>query len=92
MVRIEIPDTQWVTSPVSLNSAFPSRVPSPHPSPPTASVDRHASFEHIVKGLLIPTDRTREDLEEKWLPKLGKLRVEREIVLSGYSLYSLRPW
>ncbi|CAD6576100.1 MAG: hypothetical protein TREMPRED_001578 [Tremellales sp. Tagirdzhanova-0007] len=35
---------------------------------------------------------TREDLEEKWLPKLGKLRVEREIVLSGYSLYSLRPW
>jgi hypothetical protein len=45
-----------------------------------------------IRGLLVPTDRTREELEDKWLPRLGKLRVDREVELAGYSLYSLRTW
>ncbi|KAL7419395.1 hypothetical protein Q5752_006233 [Cryptotrichosporon argae] len=44
------------------------------------------------RGLVIPTDRTIEELEEKWLHKLGRLRVDREVVLTGYALYGIRPW
>ena len=42
--------------------------------------------------LLIPTDRSLEELEEKWLPRLGRLRVDQEVVLYGYALYALRTW
>lgn len=44
------------------------------------------------QGLLIPTDRSLEELEERWLPLLGRLKVEREVVLHGYALYALRNW
>jgi hypothetical protein len=78
-------------SSLSLNSpTAPSRLPTPTPSPPAA--DRPSPFEKPVQGLLIPTDRSREELEEKWLPKIGRLRVEKEVVLPGYSLYFLRTW
>jgi hypothetical protein len=43
-------------------------------------------------ALLIPTDRPLEELEDRWLPRLGKLRVREEIVLQGYSLYAVRTW
>ncbi|WVQ98166.1 hypothetical protein IAU59_005288 [Kwoniella sp. CBS 9459] len=45
-----------------------------------------------IDGLLIPTDRPVDDLEERWLGRLGRLRVEREVTLYGYALYSLRSW
>ena len=81
-----------ILSPVSLNSP-PSQTRRPSPSPsPTTSVDGPRLVEKQVKGLLIPTDRSREELEERWLPKLGGLKVEKEVVLTGYSLYSLRTW
>lgn len=44
------------------------------------------------KTLLIPTDRPLEEMEENWLPRLGRLRVEREIDLPGYALYGIRSW
>lgn len=40
----------------------------------------------------MPTDRTLEDLEENWLPRLGKLKVDREVRISGYTLYGIRSW
>lgn len=53
-------------------------------------------------ALLIPTDRKLQELESSagnsrssgisWLAQLGRLRVEREVVLSGYALYALRTW
>lgn len=45
-----------------------------------------------ANGLLVPTDRSREELEEKWLYHLGRFRIHSEVVLPGYSLYSLRSW
>ncbi|WVQ83185.1 hypothetical protein IAT38_005324 [Cryptococcus sp. DSM 104549] len=78
----------FVLSPTTISSytpspTTPSRFTSPTPSPlPPAPRN----------GLLIPTDRTLEELESKWLYKLGRLRVDREVVLSGYALYSLRNW
>ncbi|WWC86774.1 uncharacterized protein L201_001653 [Kwoniella dendrophila CBS 6074] len=70
-------------SPISNSSTskFPSPVPTPSPSSP-----------HTRDGLLIPTDRPLDELEDKWLSKLGKLRVEKEVRLQGYALYSLRSW
>ena len=43
-------------------------------------------------GLLIPTDRYREEMEGKWIHHLGRFRVHSELILHGYSLYSLRTW
>jgi hypothetical protein len=43
-------------------------------------------------GLLVPTDRDRDELEGKWLHTLGRFRVHSEMKLQGYSLYSLRTW
>jgi len=43
-------------------------------------------------GLLIPTDRYREEMEGKWIHHLGRFRVHSELTLHGYSLYSLRTW
>ena len=43
-------------------------------------------------GLLVPTDRDRDELEGKWLQHLGRMKVHSEIKLQGYSLYSLRTW
>lgn len=42
-------------------------------------------------ALLIPTDRPLEDLEQ-WLPTMARLRVDKEVVLSGYALYGIRSW
>lgn len=42
--------------------------------------------------LLIPTDRTRAELEDRWLPRLGRVRIEDERVLSGYTLTCVRSW
>lgn len=42
-------------------------------------------------ALLVPTDRPLEDLEQ-WLPSQSRLRVEKEVVLSGYALYGIRSW
>ncbi|WVQ75907.1 hypothetical protein IAR50_005542 [Cryptococcus sp. DSM 104548] len=66
----------------------PYRTPSPFSpiSPAETRKQQHGN------GLLIPTDRDIDELEVKWLPNLGRLRVEREVVLKGYALYSLRNW
>lgn len=53
---------------------------------------RELDVEVPPNGLLIPTDRERGELEEKWLGHLGRFRVHSEVVLHGYSLYSLRSW
>ena len=78
----------FTLSPTSMSNfsptpSTPSRFSSPYPSPASA---------HNKDGLLIPTDRPLEELEEKWLSKLGRLKVEKEIKLQGYALYSLRSW
>ncbi|KAL0243554.1 hypothetical protein I308_105520 [Cryptococcus tetragattii IND107] len=82
----------YVLSPSTLFPASHANTPttpclSPSPSP---------NAEHLLRpssnGLLIPTDRTQDVLETKWLGMLGRLRVEREVILKGYALYSLRTW
>jgi hypothetical protein len=70
-------------SPIITSSPDVASAPGDHSSSP---IDRPAV------GLLIQTDRSQAELESKWLPKLGRLRVDREVVLSGYALYSLRTW
>jgi hypothetical protein len=84
---------------VSLNSPasrHSSQVPSP--TSPNTNAAHGANRAHGERatggrlGLLIPTDRTQEELEEKWLPRLGRLKVDREVVLQGYALYALRTW
>ncbi|WWD07525.1 hypothetical protein V865_005626 [Kwoniella europaea PYCC6329] len=65
----------------STPSRFPSPALTPSPSSPSSQ-----------NGLLIPTDRPLEELETKWLRKLGNLKVEKEVRLQGYALYSLRSW
>ncbi|WVO23894.1 uncharacterized protein IAS62_005251 [Cryptococcus decagattii] len=73
--------------------------PAPHantPTTPSLSPSPSPNAEHLLrpssKGLLIPTDRAQAVLETKWLGMLGRLRVEREVILKGYALYSLRTW
>ncbi|EIW71183.1 hypothetical protein TREMEDRAFT_71084 [Tremella mesenterica DSM 1558] len=79
--------TSFLVSPPSHPQSFPtsasSRSSLPSPSSPLVK---------SIQGLLVPTDRPLEELEEKWLPRLGKLKVDREVVLPGYSLYLLRSW
>ncbi|GFZ47816.1 hypothetical protein JCM24511_05563 [Saitozyma sp. JCM 24511] len=70
-------------SPIITSSPDVASAPGDHSSSP---IDRPAV------ALLIQTDRSQDELESKWLPKLGRLRVDREVVLSGYALYSLRTW
>lgn len=43
-------------------------------------------------GLLVPTDRPLDEFEDKWLPRLGRLRVDREVHMKGYALYGIRGW
>lgn len=53
-------------------------------------------------ALLIPTDRSLQELESQagnskssgvsWLAQLGRVRVDREVELTGYALYALRTW
>lgn len=81
-----------LNSPASRHSA---QIPSPT-SPKTGAA--YPSGTHGERtttrrlGLLVPTDRSQEELEEKWLPRLGRFKVEREVVLQGYALYALRTW
>ncbi|WRT64661.1 uncharacterized protein IL334_001595 [Kwoniella shivajii] len=80
----------FTLSPTSISSYSPSptttsRLPSPTPAP-SPSIPVHRD------GLLIPTDRPLDELEGKWLNKLGRLKVDREVILPGYALYSLRTW
>ncbi|WVW78303.1 hypothetical protein I302_100257 [Kwoniella bestiolae CBS 10118] len=80
----------FTLSPTSLSTfsptpSTPSRFPSPAPTPSPSS-------PHTRDGLLIPTDRPLEEVESKWLPRLGNLKVEREVRLQGFALYSLRSW
>ncbi|OWZ33295.1 hypothetical protein C356_05394 [Cryptococcus neoformans c45] len=82
----------YVLSPSTLSSVSHVNNPttpslSPSPSPNTQHLLRPSS-----SGLLIPTDRTQDVLETKWMGMLGRLRVEREVTLKGYALYSLRSW
>lgn len=59
----------------------------------TASTSRIDLQEAVSEhALLIPTDRPQEELEAKWLKKLGPFRVLREVELSGYALSSHRDW
>ncbi|WWD21623.1 hypothetical protein CI109_106109 [Kwoniella shandongensis] len=82
----------FVLSPVTVSSLSPSTsTPSRLPTP-TSGPFSNEPGPIPNNGLLIPTDRTLEELEEKWLYKLGRLKVDREVVLSGYALYSLRNW
>jgi hypothetical protein len=69
---------------ISFNSPFPR--PTSRIASPTSPTDSGP------KGLLVPTDRTLEDLVENWLPGLGRLKVEKEVTLHGYALYALRTW
>lgn len=82
----------YVLSPSTLSPVSHANTPatpslSPSPSPNTQHLLRPSS-----SGLLIPTDRTQDVLETKWLGMLGRLRIEREVILKGYALYSLRSW
>jgi hypothetical protein len=88
---------QRTTSVSSLNSISPIKprnvsgqsIMSPSP------VSKGKEREEIPNnGLLVPTDRPREELEEKWLRRLGMggMRIHSEVELRGYSLYSLRSW
>lgn len=77
----------------------PTLFPASHantPTTPSLSPSPSPNAEHLLRpssnGLLIPTDRTQDVLETKWLGMLGRLRVEREVILKGYALYSLRTW
>ena len=82
-----------VASPSSLLHSPPTvHYASQSPMPSPTGSHRTSPFEKNVQGLLVPTDRSREDVEEKWLPRLGRLRIDREVVLEGYSLYLLRSW
>nr|XP_018265333.1 uncharacterized protein I303_01697 [Kwoniella dejecticola CBS 10117]OBR87491.1 hypothetical protein I303_01697 [Kwoniella dejecticola CBS 10117] len=81
----------FTLSPTSISNfspspSTPSRFSSPVPSPSSAAGPLSK------EGLLIPTDRPLDELEEKWLGKLGRLKVEKEVTLQGYALYSLRSW
>lgn len=73
------------------NGKLPSKV---FESPDTAGSSKgRDSAEVDGPALLVPADREVEELEERWLGKLpGHLRVEREIRMEGYGLYSLRTW
>lgn len=52
-----------------------------------------ASPQHPPKnGLLVPTDRPLDEFEDRWLPRLGRLRVDREVQMKGYALYGIRGW
>ncbi|WVR04726.1 hypothetical protein IAU60_001737 [Kwoniella sp. DSM 27419] len=83
----------FILSPTTISSFSPttsntSRFQTPSPSPSGTAPSRAIPSN----GLLIPTDRTLEELEAKWLGRLGRLKVDREVVLYGYALYSLRSW
>jgi hypothetical protein len=58
----------------------------------SSSKGKDKAVEIPENGLLIPTDRDRDELEGKWLNTLGRFRIHSEIKLQGYSLYSLRTW
>jgi hypothetical protein len=58
----------------------------------TISKGKEKAVEIPENGLLVPTDRDRDELEGKWLHALGRFRVHSEMKLQGYSLYSLRTW
>jgi hypothetical protein len=46
----------------------------------------------VPAGLLVPTDRPLDEFEAQWLPRLGRLRVDREVEMRGYALYGIRSW
>jgi hypothetical protein len=58
----------------------------------SSSKGKEKAVDIPENGLLIPTDRDRDELEGKWLHHLGRFRIHSEIKLQGYSLYSLRTW
>ena len=58
----------------------------------SSSKGKERAVEIPENGLLVPTDRDRDELEGKWLHQLGRLQVHSELKLQGYSLYSLRTW
>jgi hypothetical protein len=58
----------------------------------SSSKGKEKALEIPENGLLIPTDRDRDELEGKWLHHLGRFRIHSELKLQGYSLYSLRTW
>lgn len=89
----------------SLLSPSPSPSPSPNKKADVSSQgqadgngDGHVQGQGVKgvdkppHGLLVPTDRSREELEERWIHHLGRFKVHSEVVLPGYSLYSLRSW
>ncbi|WVN89342.1 uncharacterized protein L203_104565 [Cryptococcus depauperatus CBS 7841] len=76
-------------SPIS-NAASPSTPANRFISSATPSPSPHQSSSSYV--LLIPTDRSIHELKTKWISRLGRLRVDKEVVLKGYALYSLRSW
>lgn len=93
--------------PSSLQSITPTQSPthrklSGQASHPLTNVDNNGSAPQLAgngkkkydanHALLIPTDRSREELESKWLRRLGRFEIWGEEVMSGYSLYSMRKW
>ncbi|WVF69686.1 hypothetical protein IAT40_004465 [Kwoniella sp. CBS 6097] len=82
-------------SPIDPHAYPTSNVTTPVSGTAASQTQGHGQGSVLPKegfGLLIPTDRPVDDLEERWLRKLGRLRVEREVTLFGYALYSLRSW
>lgn len=82
--------TTLVNSPITLSLNSPTNRSSSRLSTPTTSPRPDTAFQG--EGLLVPTDRSVEELEADWIPLLGRLRVEREVLLHGYALYALRTW
>ncbi|ODN79552.1 hypothetical protein L202_03507 [Cryptococcus amylolentus CBS 6039] len=78
-------------SQASHNLSTVTPYPSPSPFSPISPAETRQQ-QPQANSLLVPTDREIDELETKWLPNLGRLRVEREVVLKGYALYSLRNW
>ncbi|GMK54371.1 hypothetical protein CspeluHIS016_0109570 [Cutaneotrichosporon spelunceum] len=96
------------TSALTLQAAPPTSRPSPTASLASQSTSVTPSQSTTIThrrhvsdptwdgshpgGLLVPTDRPLDEFEAQWLPRLGRLRVDREVVLHGYALYGIRSW
>ncbi|BEI81264.1 hypothetical protein CcaverHIS002_0204240 [Cutaneotrichosporon cavernicola] len=78
-------------TPLAIQSAPPTAAQSAaishrrHASTPTPGISHSG-------GLLVPTDRPLDEFEVHWLPRLGRLRVDREVEMCGYALYGIRSW
>ncbi|TXT11833.1 uncharacterized protein COLE_02243 [Cutaneotrichosporon oleaginosum] len=93
---------QATGSALSLPLSVPTSSRTPLPNPPVSATAPQSSVTHrasapasrlgVPAGLLVPTDRPLDEFETQWLPRLGRLRVDREVEMRGYALYGIRSW